>query len=79
MSNPFEDQEAEYLVLCNAEGQYSLWPEFREVPEGWSAVGPRGSRTTCLAWIDENWKDMRPKSLVQQMAFDDSQAKGTLH
>jgi len=67
MANPFEDENAQYLVLANEEGQYSLWPEFREVPAGWSAVGPRGGRSECLAWIDKTWTDMRPNSLKRAM------------
>ncbi len=67
MTNPFEDETGVYLVLVNDEGQHSLWPEFREIPAGWTAVGTRGERKQCLEWIDKNWTDMRPKSLVDQM------------
>lgn len=67
MTNPFEDDDAEYLALINDEGQYSLWPQFREIPAGWTAVGPRGKRKDCLAWIEENWTDMRPNSLIRAM------------
>jgi MbtH protein len=70
MTNPFEDEDAEFLVLVNEELQYSLWPAFREVPAGWQAVGPRGKRQECLNYIEEVWTDMRPKSLVDQMARD---------
>jgi MbtH protein len=70
MTNPFEDEESEYIVLVNHEEQYSLWPSFREVPAGWTAVGPRGKRKECLDWIEENWKDMRPKSLREAMEKD---------
>ena len=65
MTNPFEDENGNYLVLVNHEGQYSLWPAFREVPKGWSTVGPQGQRQICLNWIEENWSDMRPKSLIE--------------
>jgi uncharacterized protein YbdZ (MbtH family) len=65
MANPFEDENREYLVLVNEEEQYSLWPAFRDIPAGWSAVGPRGKRKECLDWIEANWTDMRPKSLVK--------------
>jgi MbtH protein len=65
--NPFEDENAEYLVLVNSELQYSLWPSFRDIPQGWNAVGPRGARKDCLAWIEQNWTDMRPRSLVDKM------------
>lgn len=70
MTNPFEDESGEFLVLVNAEGQYSLWPTFREIPTGWNAVGPRGKRQECLDYIEENWTDMRPKSLIEQMERD---------
>jgi len=68
MTNPFENEEAEYLVLVNDEGQHSLWPAFRETPPGWTAVGPKGKRQECLDWVDANWTDMRPKSLADTMA-----------
>lgn len=57
------DENGEYLVLVNAEDQYSLWPTFRSLPVGWTVVGPRGSRAVCLAYVEETWTDMRPKSL----------------
>jgi len=65
--NPFDDDNGEFLVLVNDELQYSLWPTFRDVPVGWQAVGPRGKRQECLAYIEEHWTDMRPKSLVDAM------------
>lgn len=68
MTNPFEDDEAEFLVVVNHEEQYSLWPAFKEVPAGWTATGPRGRRQVCLDWIEEVWTDMRPKSLRDAMA-----------
>lgn len=70
MTNPFEDDNAEYLVLVNDEGQHSLWPLFLDIPAGWQPTGPRGRRDACLAWIDANWTDMRPLSLVRQMEED---------
>jgi MbtH protein len=70
MTNPFEDENADFLVLINEEGQYSLWPAFIEIPNGWQTTGPRGERKACLAWIEQNWTDMRPLSLVRQMQED---------
>jgi len=67
MPNPFDDESGVYLVLTNHEGQHSLWPEQIEVPAGWTAAyGPAG-RQDCTAYIDENWTDLRPASLVRQM------------
>ena len=76
MTNPFDDDDGEFLVLVNDELQYSLWPAFREVPDGWTTVGPRGRRTECLAYIEDHWTDMRPKSLVDQMNAD-TEGRGT--
>lgn len=70
MTNPFDNEDGTFLVLVNDEGQYSLWPEFIEIPTGWRATGPTGSRSECLAWVDEHWIDMRPLSLVRQMEQD---------
>jgi uncharacterized protein YbdZ (MbtH family) len=70
MTNPFENEQGEYLVLINEEGQYSLWPAYLDVPLGWQAIGPKGGRKVCLEWIDENWTDMRPLSLKRQMEED---------
>jgi len=76
MTNPFEDENGDYLVLINDEGQYSLWPSFLDIPNGWRATGPRGDRQTCLAWIDQHWTDMRPLSLVKQMEEDERARDG---
>ncbi|WP_034090826.1 MbtH family protein [Streptacidiphilus albus] len=66
MTNPFENPEAEYLVLINEEKQYSLWPKFAGVPAGWTAVH-ESDRASCIEYINSNWTEMRPYSLVQQM------------
>jgi MbtH protein len=65
--NPFDDPDGEFLVLVNDEGQHSLWPSFCEVPDGWRIVHDKGTRDACLAYIEENWTDMRPKSLIEAM------------
>jgi MbtH protein len=70
MTNPFDDEDGEFLVLVNDEEQYSLWPSFHEIPNGWTSTGPVGSRAECLAWIDEHWTDLRPKTLRDAMDGD---------
>ncbi|MEU5261450.1 MbtH family protein [Amycolatopsis sp. NPDC021455] len=67
MTNPFEDPSATYLVLVNAENQHSLWPEFAEVPAGWTVAFGPSSRQSCLDHVETNWTDMRPKSLAEAM------------
>lgn len=67
MTNPFENPDADYFVLVNEEGQHSLWPSFAAVPGGWKAVFGTAKRQDCLDYIEENWTDMRPKSLIEAM------------
>jgi MbtH protein len=67
MANPFEDESGTYRVLVNDQGQHSLWPTFLPIPDGWSVAGPEGDHQSCLAWIDANWTDMRPQSLIDQV------------
>ncbi|HZG08294.1 MAG TPA: MbtH family NRPS accessory protein [Allosphingosinicella sp.] len=62
-----EETEGTFCVLVNEEGQYSLWPEFKSIPAGWSGVGHSGSREACMAYVDAHWLDMRPRSLREQM------------
>ncbi|WP_026412965.1 MbtH family protein [Actinomadura oligospora] len=67
MTNPFENEDGRYYALINDEGQYSLWPVFAEVPEGWRIVHGEAGRQDCLDFIEQNWTDMRPLSLVEEM------------
>ena len=67
MTNPFEDENGIYHVLINEEGQYSLWPSFIDVPDGWTIIHKSDSRAACLELINRNWTDMRPKSLIKSM------------
>jgi MbtH protein len=54
-------------VLINDEEQYSLWLADHDIPDGWRAVGKEGSKADCMAYVDEVWTDMRPRSLREQM------------
>ncbi|MFE0190630.1 MbtH family protein [Streptomyces sp. NPDC058989] len=65
MSNPFDAEDGSFHVLINEEGQHSLWPAFAEVPAGWSITFGEADRAACLEYVDTNWTDLRPKSLVE--------------
>jgi MbtH protein len=67
MTNPFDDQSGEFGVLINDEGQYSLWPTFRDVPKGWRLVHGPTDRISCVDFVEANWTDMRPRSLTSSM------------
>ncbi len=49
-------------VLVNDEEQHSLWPADLDVPAGWRAVFD-GTHDECVAYVEEHWTDMRPRSL----------------
>lgn len=67
MSNPFDDADGTFLVLVNDENQHSLWPQFAEVPAGWRTVHGPAARQECLDYVETNWTDMRPASLIRAM------------
>ena len=71
MSEQEQEQEPHYLVVVNAEEQYSIWLLSRELPLGWREAGFQGERVACLAWIDKVWVDMRPASLRMALAAQD--------
>jgi MbtH protein len=62
MTNPFENETDTYHALINDEEQYSLWPAFLFVPDGWRIVHKADSRQACLDYINTHWTDMRPRS-----------------
>lgn len=58
-----DDAHDTFVVVVNDEEQYSIWPEARPLPAGWRDAGTRGSKESCLAYVQEVWTDMRPLSL----------------
>ena len=62
-----EEDTTVYRVVINHEEQYSIWPEWKDIPAGWRAVGPTGTKDECLAYVKEVWTDMRPLSLRKWM------------
>lgn len=67
-----DDENAVYRVVVNDEEQYSIWPDYKDIPAGWREAGKTGKKAECLAYINETWVDMRPLSLRKQM---EAQAK----
>ncbi|MFG3256022.1 MbtH family protein [Streptomyces sp. NPDC048172] len=56
-TNPFDtdDDAATFRVLVNETGEHSLWPEFAEVPEGWTTAYGPCARQEALDWIGRAW------------------------
>jgi uncharacterized protein YbdZ (MbtH family) len=48
----------------NDENQHSLWPVFAEIPAGWRTVFGPSPKPACLDYVNTNWTDMRPQSLI---------------
>lgn len=67
MADPFDNEDATYLVLVNHEGQHCLWPETIDAPSGWEVVFGGSRRPECLGYVEANWTDIKPRSLVSQM------------
>jgi MbtH protein len=76
MSANDEQDDTIYRVVVNHEEQYSIWPDFKEIPLGWTAVGRTGTKDECLAYIKEVWTDMRPLSLRRRMEADEAARAG---
>lgn len=66
--NPFDDENGTFFVLVNDEEQHSLWPEFADIPAGWRVAYGKETRAACLEYIEQNWPDIRPKSLRDRLA-----------
>lgn len=66
-NDPEKEDTTIYKVLMNQEEQYSLWPNYKEIPLGWKQVGKAGAKAECLAYIKTVWTDMRPLSLRKKM------------
>jgi len=66
--NPFDDDAGSFFVLVNDEEQHSLWPAFADVSVGWRVVYAKTGRAACLDYIEQNWTDIRPKSLRETLA-----------
>lgn len=78
MTNPFDNEDDPFVVLINHEGQYSLWPSSISVPAGWDIAHDEDTRQACVDFIEANWQDMRPLSLVRAMAASEDERRGSM-
>lgn len=67
MSIEEQEDNTNYVVVVNHEEQYSIWPDYKEIPNGWKSCGKSGQKNECLEYIEEVWTDMRPLSLRKAM------------
>ena len=71
-TNPFDDNGGRFVVLVNEEEQHSLWPTFADIPGGWRVAFGEADRAACLDYIENEWTDIRPKSLRDRLAQQQS-------
>ncbi len=57
--NPFDDTRYQFFALRNSVGQYSIWPDFRDIPAGWETVHGPDNREACLSYVENIWNDLR--------------------
>jgi MbtH protein len=63
----WDNEDSTFRVVVNHEEQYSIWPDYLDVPAGWREVGVTGKKQHCLDYINEVWTDMRPLSLRKHL------------
>jgi MbtH protein len=63
----FDDEDTIFHVVVNHEEQYSIWPDYKPIPNGWRTAGKMGKKKDCLDYIEQVWTDMRPLSLRLHM------------
>lgn len=68
MTSVFDRDDIIFQVVVNHEEQYSIWPDYKEIPKGWRKAGKSGYKKECLEYVEEVWTDMRPLSLRTAMA-----------
>ena len=61
--NPFDNDDGSSFVLVNDEEQHSCGRPRR-------CSSQQAGRAACLDYIEQNWTDIRPKSLRQRLAED---------
>ena len=61
----FGDDHGEFKVVRNCRRQMSIWPADRPNAAGWEDVGAAGPRERCLAYIEQEWQDLRPLDVIR--------------
>ena len=59
------DSNEIWNVVINIEDQYSIWPASKKIPSGWKEIKKFSTKEESLAFIKENWTDMRPRILKE--------------
>ena len=67
-TNPFDDENGTLRrVGRTTKTSTACGRRSPTVPAGWHKVFGEAGRAECLAYVEENWTDMRPRSLRESM------------
>ena len=66
--NSFDDDNGSLFVLINDEEQHSPRQTSADVPAGWRMAYRGTDGAACVDYIEQNWTDIRPKSLRERLA-----------
>lgn len=47
MTSVFDREDIVFQVVVNHEEQYSIWPDYKAIPNGWRTVGKSGFKKEC--------------------------------
>lgn len=59
-SNPFDDAQGQFYILCNPHLHYSLWPQQCALPSGWRPVCEPQPLEACNVWLAQRWQTLTP-------------------
>ncbi|MEN3752450.1 MbtH family NRPS accessory protein [Mangrovibacter sp. SLW1] len=59
-SNPFDNPQGLFLILCNAQQQYCLWPQQCVLPQGWHVACNAQTQADCDTWLRAQWQSLHP-------------------
>ena len=59
--NPFDRTDGSFLILVNHLNQHSLWPEFAQIPAGWTQVFGPADLDAANEYVQAHWTDITPR------------------
>lgn len=68
--------ERRFMVVRNAEDQWSVWPADDPSPAGWIHTGFVGTEEECLSEVGRVWSDLRPASIRSASAGGNGNGNG---
>lgn len=67
-TNPFDNPQGQFILLQNAQQQFSLWPQQCALPAGWQVVSEPQSSEACQQWLAANWRALTPAHFAEEQA-----------